>query len=495
MGELQVYLSVVFIMYCIAYFFDSFFKSCCHYPYIVLMKKSGITIGLMNIQWFTTAFNRLIQKWGTVRPKCLATWYCIGSVVSIALMPVATILIIVRIGYSIKDFFQEDSNGEKSHFAGITFEPVIPGLNLPAQDIFHYIFSLLTCTIVHELGHAVAAAREGLHISGFGVQLLFIIPFAYTLLDQVDNLPPSKQLRVLCAGIWHNLILAVFAAFVVFAMPFIFAPVYSIGQSVHVEQILKDSLLIGPSGLEVGDEITKVNYCPVQDMNSWRDCLVQSTESLSPGYCVSSEFIHQHDESFEVKHLNDGTIDCCRSNMSRNLCFEYLESEFEPIELPQYSCLNVRNVVENFEKPCQTSQECEGLHCFRPMLTSPMKLIQIRRQNKPVILFRGHASEIFRSVGVSEYVPRYFMFPSWLPATISKFFSYLHVFSAGIAVVNVIPCFYFDGFHITRVLVHMIWQRSLPSSVRLAVTTCITILGSFILIIYLVLNLALLITR
>ena len=38
-------------------------------------------------------------------------------------------------------------------------QPVVPGVNLPSYDLPYYLITLLVCTVVHEIGHAIAAVR------------------------------------------------------------------------------------------------------------------------------------------------------------------------------------------------------------------------------------------------------------------------------------------------------------------------------------------------
>ena len=38
-------------------------------------------------------------------------------------------------------------------------QPVLPGINLPKSDLPYYFLTLLVCTVVHEMGHAIAAVR------------------------------------------------------------------------------------------------------------------------------------------------------------------------------------------------------------------------------------------------------------------------------------------------------------------------------------------------
>lgn len=45
------------------------------------------------------------------------------------------------------------------------------------------------------------------------------------------------------------------------------------------------------------DVIVQVNGCSVTDIASWQNCLAQAARWSTPGYCLPSEFIKEHDES------------------------------------------------------------------------------------------------------------------------------------------------------------------------------------------------------
>lgn len=55
-------------------------------------------------------------------------------------------------------------------------------------------------------GHALAAATEGVHVSGAGLSLLLLLPAAFVELDSDDlvALDRAGMLRVATAGVWHN---------------------------------------------------------------------------------------------------------------------------------------------------------------------------------------------------------------------------------------------------------------------------------------------------
>lgn len=186
-----------------------------------------------------------------------------------------------------------------------------------------------------------------------------------------------------------------------------------------------------------------------------------------------------------VKHVNN-VIECCNDTASK-LCFEYLEKIDAPLEVPQYSCLKARKVVEHTSGLCYSPDDCVDSHCFRPSLSNGTKLIEIRRRNQNEVLFLGHPLEVLHGIHVSEYIKSSFL-PTSIPIAINKFCNFIIVFSGAFATLNLVPCFHFDGQHITRALIDISLTKNIRyKSVRLAISLSITILGSGILVLYTVL--------
>jgi hypothetical protein len=65
----------------------------------------------------------------------------------------------------------------------------------------------------------------------------------------------------------------------------------------NLPSLLKASPLLGPSGLQTGDKILALNQCEVKDFDTWYHCIVSAVNHPTPGYCVSSELLKEHDES------------------------------------------------------------------------------------------------------------------------------------------------------------------------------------------------------
>lgn len=485
--SIYILLLVAFIIHSCILFLDFFFKSCSHYPYYYFLNNSGLQVKPFRVTWFTSAFNRQIQKWGTFKPRIQMAWFSAGTWVAVLIMPVSVILIVHTIISAMKSSLQDD----KSFQQNLIVEPLIPGWNLPVSDLGYYLLTLFFSSLIHELGHAMAAVREDVHLVGFSVTIFFIVPVVLTHLDQLESVSSIKQLRVTCAGVWHNIFLALIAAVVATALPWFLYPFYDFGTGVQVESITKGSSVAGPGGLMEGDKITQLNECPIRGSTSWNDCLSLALHEVNTGFCIPDSFIREHDESVPAKHMSESMIECCSNNSPRHLCFEYVGSELEPLPLPQHSCLYARKVIELSSSTCLSPSDCPtSLHCFRPSLGNSTKLIRIFRAQGPVVLFLGSPSEIFHSVQTSDFINLYSFLPSAIPDAITKLCQFITIFSSGIAVLNIIPCFYFDGQYIIRATLDVLLAAKVPlSSVRHAISLCITILGSLLLAIYIVIML------
>lgn len=433
-----------------------------HYPYQAFLNGTGLTVKFFRIHWYTTALNRSIVKWASNYPKLLKYSFNVGVWVSVITLP------IVFLVYFLWTFFQINETIEEQPKHNIGFEIMLPGVNLPLDEIGYYIGALALCSVFHEMGHAFSAVLEDVPVTGFGFYIFLVFPLAYTELstDQLNAAKIWSKLRVLAAGVWHNIILALLAYLIFSVLGIVFMPLYSTNTAVIVTQVKKDSPLLGVRGIAVNDVITKINKCDVRNMDNWFDCLLE-TIKRPPGYCISSDFVLNHDESVPVYHsMNEGLIECCDRRNLKNVCFEYLpETDYSVLELPQHVCLNARTAIEQSLGYCQySSKECKDSFCIKPLLNNYTTVIQITRQasGKKDVLYIGHPADITKSVKVSAYVPKTRWFGASFADGISLFLKYTIVFSVGLAIVNIIPCYGFDGQHIVSAVIHHVFLGIVP---------------------------------
>ncbi|XP_053687402.1 membrane-bound transcription factor site-2 protease [Sabethes cyaneus] len=480
--DMLIILGVVVLIYGLLLFFDNFFKSCMHYPYEVFLRKTGLSVKLFRLQWHTTALNRSIVKWSTAYPKLLDLNFSLGVYVSILLMPVASCLLIATA-------FHTNAAGKTSAEAGsgkqaVSLELLFPGVNLPFNEIGYYLAALAINSIVHELGHGLAAVLEDVPIKGFGFHVMFIVPLAYTQLDsdQLNAVKMWNRLKVLCAGIWHNLLLAGFTYLLFVATPVMLSGLYRVNESVMVTDISNNSPLLGSKGLEEGDIITSINSCEVRSESLWYGCLLETLQS-QPSYCISPDFVHLNDESVPISHKNDGLIECCNAENKAASCFEYIvDVNEEDVALPQHMCLSIRKVIENSFGYCQHKPTCSEGHCFKPMINNFTTIMQIRREAKPDVIYIGHPADLTRTVRISQFVPKTSFFRPGLADFLQLLLKYVVVFSIGLAIINVLPCFGVDGQHIVSTLLSngAVVSRVPHKSKREMIALCINIVGTLL---------------
>ena len=80
-------------------------------------------------------------------------------------------------------------------------------------------------------------SSESVQVNGFGAFLVLIYPGAFVTLDEaaLETLSRWRQLRIYCAGIWNNLMLAAVAVLLLWALPWILWPFYAqLDNSAHV---------------------------------------------------------------------------------------------------------------------------------------------------------------------------------------------------------------------------------------------------------------------
>ncbi|XP_017487597.1 PREDICTED: membrane-bound transcription factor site-2 protease [Rhagoletis zephyria] len=501
-----IFLCVIVVLYGVCFFIDRLFKSCMHYPYEIFLKNTGLTVQFMRIRWHTTAFNRAMLRWGN-NSGWMRVWltrtYTVGVLVALSLLPIGIILLFITI-------FNEENNsaphnGISPVGGGVNRENsqnsvliqnapkvqiLLPGVNLPLEEVGYYALTLLLCTMVHEFGHAIAAVQEDIPVIGFGLQLYLCLPFAYTEIstEHLNALKWFKKLRIICAGIWHNFIFACFCYILLSTLTYAAAPFYTIDHGVVITEMSRKSPLLGSSGkgLMVGDVVSQINDCEVNTESDWYECLQRSIRGTRLGYCVSHDFIRYNDESIEISHHSaDGMLQCCDERNEKLCCFESVSESLNNLEtvdltdaaehaqIPQHVCLDVRRTLEDSHGFCSginskssSSNEgnfCQSGFCLRPLLRNTTTILTFKRTTRSAnspskklrdVIYIGHPADVSSTVRISPFVPRQsYISPQW-GDTYALFLKYNVIFSFGQALLNAIPCFGLDGYHITSTIVH-----------------------------------------
>lgn len=315
--------------------------------------------------------------------------------------------------------------------AGPSLAPVLPGVNLPLSDIGLYLLSITCASLFHELGHAVAAADCNVRVEGVGFAVFVLIPVAFVELgtDCFTRAHVVHRLKIVCAGVWHNLVLGLCCAILLFSHSVILFPVCDFGSGVTVVSTPMND----EAALNAGDLIQSVNECPVSGKESWRECLAAVSQKQLTGYCLTREFVD--------RERRDSPGDkCCAETLNHNhLCF--LDQENRGI------CLPARKVVDK-SRTCDIRTVCPSdSMCVTPEASdNRTRLFRVTRGSGHSYLYWGNGQHLLLSTKVSDCNPRV----QWLTLVqlvdlYDSLLRYLISFSLALAVLNVVPCFFLDG--------------------------------------------------
>ena len=246
----------------------------------------GISVSFAHVRCYTTKFNKFFHSIGNYNKPLCRIWFGLGAFIGVALMLASMVVLFFALYQAL---FASVSDSSQP-----VLTPIMPGVNLPWNDIAYYLLTLIICAVFHEVGHALAASTEQVRVNGFGVFMLFLYPGAFVDLhsDHLSVISPRRQLRIYCAGVWHNVILVICALLLLWALPLSLAPFYTTGIGTVVTSVPPGSVLTGK--LKPGGVLTALNSCPVYSSIEWYNCIEEVFSSPQPGYCVSQDLLGRH---------------------------------------------------------------------------------------------------------------------------------------------------------------------------------------------------------
>lgn len=345
--------------------------------------------------------------------------------------------------------------------------PLVPGVTVPPGDLWYMIAAVLIAAVLHELGHALAAGMQNARVSGVGGFVALAIPGAYVQLQGIDELAILPQLRVYCAGAWHNLVAAILALAAVGWLPLFMSGLYLTGNGALVVSVPQLSALVGH--IEPGDLILKLGRFDVEDGGpSFRlavSNLILTNDTV--GFCVSEDLYRNFSKPKStccdeegMKRLESGadmkhkcfrvqgverrtscidtavvsTQRTCRISRECNeheagnrqgaVVFTHRDGAQEGAESPEGTAsvrLDTTNRVaaplppgstHGPAAPVDKDVQSDKISCFLPVLPQKQQLVDVRvrrAQTGEVVHFfyQGYPEVLGQSVTVSSYVPRF----------------------------------------------------------------------------------------
>ncbi|KAJ1727022.1 hypothetical protein LPJ61_004811, partial [Coemansia biformis] len=382
--------------------------------------------------------------------------------------------------------------------------PLIPGITLPMAHIWYYLLSLGICAIIHELGHAFAAARANIRIRRVGMFIMGIYPGAFVELarTRLERAPAAARLRVACAGIWHNAVTAL-AVWLLLRSGGLGVLMRSAGWAaadggVVVVDIARSSPLYGR--LPLLSTVYRIDDVSLQPAHAnstaawansthdedgfgaapiarWTSVLTTTwanRDTNRAGYCVAAS-----------ENADDGL--CCEMSPQFPLgespdgdifCFDHYadgRGSSSPPEVRRTRrspmCFDLRNTLERTRAArCQTDGDCGrqdvGGHwpssrpgrrlCVLP--SSPFANSRVLRlhyrepdsRQPSMLIYAGSPAGLWLEVQVSSLMPRWMWLPYWLPSWTETLLQYILSFSLALCLLNATPARHLDGDLILR---------------------------------------------
>ncbi|KAJ2080524.1 hypothetical protein H4R24_003008 [Coemansia sp. RSA 988] len=424
------------------------------------------------LRFSTTTLNNAIAKLSGQVPL-LDTFYSLGIVVSMCSMALGIAVLLAAAAQIAARLDLIPTTDTAQTALPLVLGPVIPGITLPTAHLVHYVVALLLCAGVHELGHAIAAARANVHIRRVGVFLAVVWPGAFVELSrrQLDRAAVGARLRIVCAGVWHNAVMAIVAWLLVHGgLGIMLRPGWTPVEGAMVVSVLPDSPLSGRLPLrsvvlEIDDiKLNIVDRFGATPLARWTTVLTATTSSRdthNAGFCAAG-------------NLDDGL--CCEmsplfplgeSPDTHLFCFDGFSAS------DTSRCLDLHDV---FEHPrCQSDADCaEGL-CVLP--SSPFSAGRVLRilhraptnREPQKLVYAGSPMDLWTHVQVSALHPRWSWLPISLPAQLEALLQYVFAFSMAFCVLNSLPAYHLDGIHILRLTLIWLESSSAPTADSIAV--------------------------
>ncbi|NXJ46916.1 MBTP2 protease, partial [Spizaetus tyrannus] len=429
----------------------------------------GLSVSPFHMRWQTALFNRQFYNWGRWKPRFLYLWFSIGMVFGIVAMFGSVILLGKTLMQTLTQMLTEAPKAQNDRMLQVVVSvlssglylrryklivlhenspySVVPGVNLPVSQLTYFFSAILISGVIHEVGHGVAAIREQVRFNGFGIFIFIVYPGAFVDLftTHLQLISPVQQLRIFCAGVWHNFVLGVASFMGLFLLPAILFPFYYTGVGALVTEVAEDSPANGPRGLFVGDLVTNLQDCPVYSVEDWNSCLGDISEKSQVGYCISAATLQQLSFPARVYRRLDGTVECCSNNSLTDICFSYSNN----LDSHLYACLPARKVIEA-SKVCRTNMDCQKdfvpSFCVTPSLENQTRLIRVKHPPHIDMLYVGHPMHLQYTVSLSSFVPRQNFLSIDLPVVIETFCKYPLKYVWGFFFINAVPCFAFFFF-------------------------------------------------
>ncbi|KAG6833021.1 hypothetical protein H0H87_012279 [Tephrocybe sp. NHM501043] len=358
--------------------------------------------------------------------------------------------------------------------------PIIPGITVPLAHLPLILLAVFLAQIVHELGHALAAALDGLPLLSAGLSFTLFVPSAFVTFPTatLDTLPPRARARIISAGAFHNILLWLFL--LLLASTRLPSLLWSLAY--------KDVAHAGRVVVAVDDDSPLYAYLPLGSLITTLDDTPLASPNASSSAALWSSYLqdprpHELSLGWCASLPTSPTTACCAPSPQNT----QILTCFTPLSAPgtTHACLDPLPLLGHptAAKRCTTDVQCAiDEQCIAPLANTnpdtaaydeipaqpaPLIRLTVLRPGSPVpevIVWRGSGIEVFDEVHTSTLTPRLplalpLLFS--LPHTLALLASYLLTASLSLFFFNLLPLPYLDGAAFLRALLAALFASSL----------------------------------
>eukprot|EP01124_Arcella_intermedia_P036077 TRINITY_DN9372_c2_g1_i1.p1 TRINITY_DN9372_c2_g1~~TRINITY_DN9372_c2_g1_i1.p1 ORF type:complete len:460 (-),score=59.15 TRINITY_DN9372_c2_g1_i1:135-1514(-) len=418
------------------------------------LKKRNLAIRFLYIQYRTQALNNLFVKLGTFSPRFLHYWYTCGVIFGVFTM-MGSVLFLLWNLYSMMTTTNEQ----------LVLTPLLPGVNIPNSQLPYYFVALLVSGLIHEIGHGIAAISVGQNVDSFGVFLMLFYPGAFASMGfRFNSISTTAALKIICAGVWHNFILALLAWSLIKCGPLLALPLYSTTEGALVTYVHSDISAFYPSQV-----IVRINECEIRNTYDWEECFAKMIRNnFTPtSYCNKKSLLDT------VSNTEDT---CCNSAYTGSLqCWKYTSHQG-----PEQFCYSARSLVndkycqdpallENTQDDDQDQNNSESAdcgpdeYCYTPVLNYPEMILKITDSGGNYFLLACPPLYLYQSLMVSDWKMRslwYYLggalLPLYFPVILEKLLWFIFSISGALAILNIAPTYLLDGNYACYLLLQLL---------------------------------------
>jgi len=311
------------------------------------------------------------------------------------------------------------------------------------------ISALFFSQAIHEAGHALSGALDGVPLQSLGASLTLLLPAAFVAFPThtLTAMTPRVRARIAAAGPLFSALL-----YLVLLLP-LGRSFFLLGYSdVSSDGLLVSSVIPGSplaSHLPPGTLLTALDDFPLSNAqeNTWSDYLTgpHSLVSKEPALCLDTEWFHNYPHG------------CCAApppGPGSEACLIPLRSDETP-RCVEASGLLVPTEIEvtRCEWSCADGQTCARLRRGEQFLRIGVQSVDHESSTR-VVLWRGQHEEIYDDVDVTRWRPRWPILPLWLPTLVTEIIIYTRTLTLSLFLLNVLPLPRLDGGILMDAVLH-----------------------------------------